>query len=121
MMSGIATMRPHVSAIGKVKCRPKPSRPRMQMLVDELGKRPADSVHLREIINSCAQYALQAAELLEELAPPRGAQAWNRFQRRLVVAPCAPLAVPGDRETMRFVAHALHKVQYRRFRREHYR
>src|SRR5262245_4413838 len=113
MIRGMATMRPQVKAIGRVRCRPKSSSSRMQMLVDDLGQRSPDSVDLRKIIHARAQYALQAAELLEELAPPRGAETGDGFQRRFVVPSRAPPPVSGDREAMRLVAHALYEVQDR--------
>jgi hypothetical protein len=88
----------------------------MQMLVDEFGERPPDSVDLREIIDSRAQYALQTTELLEELAPPCRAEPGNGFKSRLAVAPRATAPMGGDREAVSLVAHALHEMQHRRFR-----
>src|SRR5688572_3433219 len=112
MMPGMAKMRPQVSRFGiEVACEGKRSGSGMQVLVDRLRQRFADTAHLRKVVDTRPQYALQAAELLQQLPAARRAEPRNGFERRFVVPPGAPAPVTEDRETMRLVAHALDQVQ----------
>src|SRR5579859_7837013 len=83
----------------------------MEVLIDHLGEFPPESADLNEVIDACPQYSLKTAELFQQLAPLDRSQTRYGFQYRLVVTFGAFSAMPCDRKSMRFVAHALNQVQ----------
>src|SRR5580693_9377979 len=103
-------MRNHVSVLGRLKCD-LGLAPGMEVFIDHLGKFPPEAANLDEIIDTGTQYPLEAAELLQQLTPLHRTQARNRFENRLIMALGALSAMPGDREAMRLIAHALNQVQ----------
>jgi len=79
----------------------------MQVIIKSSRERRADSAHLCQVGDSGAHDTLQAAEVLEERATLRRAQPRHHFQHRLVVTPCALLAVAGDGKAVCLIADAL--------------
>jgi hypothetical protein len=102
-------MRSHVSVFGTFQCD-RPSAPWVEVLINYLGEIASETADLYEILNACTQNPLQATELFQKLASLDGPQARNGFKYRLAMTlgPFAP--VSRDRETVRFVAHALNQV-----------
>ena len=83
----------------------------MQMIIDDLRQRGADSVHLRQIRHSCPYDSLQPTEVMQQLAALCRTQARHRFEYRLLVATCASTAMPLDGKAVRLVAHSLDQPQ----------
>src|SRR5258708_1656572 len=102
-------MRSHVSVFGRFQCD-WPLTPWVEVLINYLGEIASQAADLYEVLNTRTQYPLQAAELFQQLAPFDGPQARNSFKYRLAMTlgPFAP--VSRDRETVRFIAHALNQV-----------
>ena len=82
----------------------------MEVIIDVSRERCANSRNLFEIGDAGPHYTLQSTEVGKQCAAARGAEAWDGFQHGLVVAFRSLAAVPGDRETMRFVSNALHQA-----------
>src|ERR1700678_2813764 len=101
-------MRSHVSAFGRFKF--DASVPWVEVLIDHFGKIPAEAANLDEIVDAGTQYSLQSTELLEQLAPFNGTQAWNGLQYRLVVTLGSFAAVSRNGESVCLVAYALNQV-----------
>src|ERR1700691_2695840 len=101
-------MRSHVSAFGRFKC--DPSAPGVEVFINYFRQVPAQAANLHEIIDAGTQYSLQAAELLQQLAPLDGPQARDGFQNRLVMTLGPFAAMSRNGESMCFVAHPLNQV-----------
>ena len=90
----------------------------MQLLVDPFGERPADALHLREVVDAGRQHALAArrsatSRRCRRLAPMPAISSSGEVDARLA----APRAVARDREAVRLVADLLDQVQRRDGRR----
>jgi hypothetical protein len=70
-----------------------------------------DSAHRLEVVDAGPEQSLHAAEVPQQRAALRGAQAGYRFQHGLIVPARSPLAMAGDGEAMRFIANALDDAQ----------
>ena len=86
------------------------------MIIKGARQRCPDSADRLEVVDTRAHQPLHAAEVPQQRAPLRRPQSRDGFQHGFVVAACAPLAMPGDREAMRFVADALDDAQCLRIR-----
>src|SRR5207248_2609810 len=92
--------------------------PLMQLRENALGERSADARHAREIVDAGRLHAAQAAEMREQRAAPRCADAADVLQRRGCARLASPRTVALDRKTMRLVADLLQQVQPRIVRRQ---
>src|SRR5437763_10374514 len=88
----------------------------MQQAVDPLGQRAADAGNARQIVDARRLYTAQAAEVSEQRAPSRGADAGDILQRRRRARFTATRAMALYRETVRFVANLLQQMQSRMIR-----
>src|SRR5580693_5317807 len=113
-------MRNHVSVLGRLKCD-LGLPPGMEVFIDHLGEFSPEAANLDEIIDAGTQYPLEAAELLQQLAPLHRPEPRNGFENRLAMTLGALFAVSCDCKTMRFVAHALNQVQCTGVRRQYSR
>src|SRR6185437_11703144 len=92
------------------------SSARMEVIIKTSSQRCAYSGDLLEVRDAGAQYALEAAEMLQQRAPLGWAQARDGLQHRFVVAAGPLTPVSGDREAVRLVAHALDQPRCWRMR-----
>src|SRR5450755_4030397 len=92
---------------------------RVEVIIKTPRERCADTGNLLEVGRTGAQHALQAAEMPQQSAALRGAQARHRLEHRLVIAARAPAAVTADREAVRFIADPLYEARGGRMRLEH--
>src|SRR5437867_2514264 len=83
----------------------------MELLVDFFRELATDPHDLRQVLDARAHDALQPAEPREQLLAAFGADPCNALQRRSDAPLGASRAVPGDGETVRFVANPLDEVQ----------
>src|SRR5581483_5706562 len=119
-ITGSKAMRNSVSMVGRVKCItedsfPQSSVPRacstVECRVDALGEIAAHAACLRELVHARGGDPGEPAEMPEQGRAAFGADARNLLEPALLARFLAPLAMPRDRETMRFVAYALDQVQ----------
>jgi hypothetical protein len=102
-------MRSHVSVFGRLKCDLGLS-PGVEVLIDYLGEFAPEAADLNEIIDAGTQYSLQAAECFSSSRRLTGPKpGWFRVSTGY--GAWRACAMSRDRETMRFVAHALNQVQ----------
>ena len=83
----------------------------MELPVDALGQRPADSGNSRQVVDAGVLHAPESAEMREQRTPPGRADAGDHLQGRRRARLAAPRAMALDREPMRFVANLLQQVQ----------
>src|SRR5579885_3010073 len=88
----------------------------MERAVDARGEFATDALDLGQFLDAGRGHAGEAAEVLEQRRAPLAADAGDLLQRTPLARLLAALAVAGDGEAMRLVAHALDQVQRRRFR-----
>ena len=103
-------MRNHVSVFGKLKYDLRLTSG-MEVFIDYLSEFSPEAANLNEVINAGTQNPLKAAELLQQLAPLDRSQSRYGLEYRLAMSFGAFSAMPRDRKSMRFVAHALNQVQ----------
>src|SRR4051812_37630127 len=90
----------------------------MELLVDALREFTADALDAGEVVDARGDHALQAAEMLEQLAPARRPHRGDFLQPRGRAGLAALGPVARDREAVRLVAHLLDEVQRRMVRRQ---
>jgi len=79
----------------------------MQVIIKTSSESRPDSGDLFKIGNAGPQYALQPAEVFQQLAALRRSEARNALQDRLVVTLGALAPVSRNRETVRLIANPL--------------
>src|ERR1039458_6364417 len=89
------------------------------MIINRTRHRRADASDFSQIRDACPQHALQPAEMGQYGAPPCRSQPRYGLEYGLAVTARAPPAVAGNRESMRFIAHALDEMQGRAVGFEH--
>lgn len=83
----------------------------MQVIVDALGKGPADALHPDQITDPGLQDSLQPAKLPQQRATALRSQTRNRLKAGGPADLRPALAVPGDRKAVSFIAYLLDQVQ----------
>src|SRR5690242_9861872 len=111
MTSGIAKMRSQVSVLGRFQTIVSRvcwglSGARMQMIIKRARQRCPDSADRLDVADPGAHQSLHATEMFEQRTALRRPEAGHGLQHGFVVAACAALAMPGDREPMGLVADA---------------
>ena len=77
--------------------------------MDSANAFATDPANFYQVIDAGADNALQAAKLPQQLAPSLRPKTRDFLEPRRLARFGAPLAVPGDREAMRFVANLLNQ------------
>src|SRR5574340_1291819 len=85
----------------------------MELPVNRLGKRFADSFHLAELFDTGLRHFTQPAEMRQQAAPPFIPYPADFLQAGCGARLAALGAVAGDGETMRLIADLLDQVQRR--------
>src|SRR5690242_5740273 len=79
----------------------------MQERVDSFGQLAIDAAHTTKFLDAGGDHARVSAERFQQRRAPGGADAGHLFQHAALARLFPPLAVPGDREAMRLVAHGI--------------
>src|SRR4051794_30696937 len=82
---------------------------RVEMLVDAFCKCFADACRALEVRDASTHHALQTTEVPQEGAPLGGSKARHGLEHGLTIPFCALATVPGDGESVGFIAHALNE------------
>src|SRR6187549_3739289 len=91
--------------------RYRPHAGLVQLLVDALGERAADALHLGQVVHARGQHALKAAEMLEQPLPAARSHRGDLLEARGGARLAAARAVSRDGETVRLVADLLDEMQ----------
>src|SRR5215472_8732428 len=79
------------------------------------------TLNRRDLLDACLADAPQAAEMSQQRASPHRTDALEIVEHRAEPRAPAQLAIIGDRESMRLVAHAHEQEERRRVLRQHER
>src|SRR5437868_2978559 len=119
MMSGIRMIRDIVTTFGVLKKTTLGARRgAVQVLVDALGERPADSFDLGDVVQRRRLELAHSAKGGKQRLPALGADARDLLQRRAGARLAAARAMADDGEAVRLVADLLDEVQARMGRRK---
>src|SRR5688500_2744869 len=104
-------IRDSVTMFGALKIMRLASRGSVQMPVDTLRERPADTGDLRDVVHRGGLHAAQAAEVLDERLAALGADPADLVQHGGGAGFAAPRPVPDHRKAVGLVADLLDQVQ----------
>ncbi len=90
----------------------------MQMVVNPLGKGPADALHPGQIADAGLKDALQAAELTQQRTTTLWPEAGNAFKTGSPAGLRTALAVPRNRKAVCFITYLLYQMQGGRISRQ---
>src|SRR5262245_4418420 len=111
MRSGIRMIRDSVTRLGTLRITWFGSRGCVQVLVDALGERPADSRHLGDVVDRGGLDASQAPKMLDQRLAALGADSRDLVQHRGGARLAAARPVADHGEAVRLVANLLDEMQ----------